>query len=340
MIYQRKVTYNSSDPQYQLNHLSTSEPEDPITGDLIPLNSKKIKVEYVKVHELHLKFNPESIAFVRSEIGIRDREEVWDRIKGGREEFMETNGEIFEKDDEAQNENVENKRTWLCFTIKNDCHLHYIPLPLSADNPSSPDPKAARVSKLLIPQAFKLISFNINPSPFDTHVSFSLLSISIHPSNKFISIQTGDHSTTNTSSLNSTNSSSNSIQNISKILIFPFLSGERVSTLYTSIETSNYLNPRHCWSGKGDSIWLNSQDGFLRCLDLDGKIRCKVKAHGIMPKDVQGGFELSNSWRGGLGGNTIMKDLVVWRDEDDEKGGGEEKIVSVGFDRTVRVVGL
>jgi len=374
MIYKRFInilTSNSSTFTLNSDPSSTqasADPEDTITGDLLPLNSK---VEYRKLFEIKMKFNPENLRFIRCEKGIVDESRNWERVRGGKEGVGEFKDEEVEQDEDTSGAFRDGKRTYLVFTIRNDCHLHYIPLPLNADNGSSSNGNSKVESdlvsnlqnlnlshstdsnkspKLIIPPSFKLLSFNINPSPYDLHVSFSLLSLSLHPSTNYLSLQTGDHS------LNPTTSTSqkSSISTFSKILIFPLLSGERVKTIFTEVESSSYLIPRHCWLKGGRSVWINSEDGIVRCISVDGKERGRVVCHGRKEKGVDmevegeesedGGLNESHSWSRGAGGNTIVKDLVVWVDEDQDgdrdRKGSQERIVSVGFDRTARVVGV
>lgn len=69
---------------------------------------------------------------------------------------------------------------------------------------------------------------------------------------------------------------------ISRIIILPFHSEERLrQTSYTSAEQSEFSNPRHAWLPGGAGVAVSSDDGILRVVDLEGKIRSRISAHGL-----------------------------------------------------------
>lgn len=70
--------------------------------------------------------------------------------------------------------------TYLLYTLRGSHLLHYVSLPTGKIDDSSPSP-------------FKITYKSFNPHPMDTHVSFSVLNLAIHPSGKMIACQTGDH---------------------------------------------------------------------------------------------------------------------------------------------------
>lgn len=259
---------------------------------------------YVKVWEMETQQNPEAILFVRA--GMQPSEEVEGVEAGGR-------GEVVVHE-------AKEKRTWLCFTVRNDCFLHYLALPPSADSDLSTALSRTTLSSPSKPiPDWTVLSFNTNPNPQDLHVSYSLLSLSLHPSNVYICVQTGDHS-----SPSSTSSSSTAPGSLSRLLLFQPLSGVRAATVWTGVPTSSYAVPRHSWLPSGRGVWLNAEDGVLRLVDLKGRTRASVLAHGVAAEER----DAAASWSRGGGGNTIIKDVVAL---------GEAEVASCGFDRTVRI---
>ncbi|KAJ9475290.1 WD_REPEATS_REGION domain-containing protein [Pseudozyma hubeiensis] len=307
VIYRRLVetTFRADDGEEQ-----EEEEEEEVEGLKGP--------RYEKVFELETKSNPEAILFVRAGMAPVQTEEG-----DGAEEV-------------ARAQAAEGKRTWLCFTVRNDCFVHYIALPTSADssihnlsNVSLLDTPSSKPTPTTTAADWSLHSFNTNPDIHDTHVSYSLLSLTLHPSSNLICIQTGDHTPTSLSS--STTSSTSST--LSRLLLLPALSSRRALTIFTGVSTSSYASPRHSWLPDGSACWLNSEDGVLRLVDLKGKTRASVLAHGIDASGEAAGGErdLAATWT--RGGNTIVKDVVVL-------AGEEGKVTSCGFDRTVRIVSL
>lgn len=63
---------------------------------------------------------------------------------------------------------------WLMYTVRSSHLLHYLRL----DDSGMP---------------WEVITKSFNPHPQDTHVSFSVLNLSLHPSGRMIACQTGDH---------------------------------------------------------------------------------------------------------------------------------------------------
>lgn len=55
----------------------------------------------------------------------------------------------------------------------------------------------------------------------------------------------------------------------------------RRETLYTSAEQSEFSNPRHAWLPDGTAAIVSSDDGIVRLVDLNGKVRTSIPAHGI-----------------------------------------------------------
>lgn len=84
-------------------------------------------------------------------------------------------------------------------------------------------------------------------------------------------------------------------------------------------------------------MWVNGEDGSVRLVDLKGKVRACVYAHGQSEQQqnaagsVSGEMSSSVGWGRGGGGNTIVKDVATL---------DEVTVASCGFDRTVRICTL
>lgn len=63
---------------------------------------------------------------------------------------------------------------WLLYTVRSSHLLFYVRL----DDRGSP---------------WEVITKSFNPHPHDTHVSFSVLNLALHPSGRIVACQTGDH---------------------------------------------------------------------------------------------------------------------------------------------------
>ncbi|PWN43411.1 WD40 repeat-like protein [Ceraceosorus guamensis] len=257
--------------------------------------------DYQLVHTIETRTNPEALLFVSASLSPT----------------------ISPSSSAAENESVaqtktEAKRGWLAYTAREDCCLYFCALPIGGNVSSQSEQRAATPD-------FEVVRFNTNANQHDFHVSYSLLALSLHPLGTHISIQT----------------SAAQSETISRILLLPLLSSERTSTLYTSAPSSP-LSPcaRHAWLKSGAGVWIASEDGILRLVDLPlGRVRCALPAHGAVmdvAERARSGAgvvreELSAaSWS--RGGNTVIKDLVVIDDEG--------TVASVGFDRTVRICTL
>ncbi|PWN52719.1 WD40 repeat-like protein [Violaceomyces palustris] len=288
-----------------------------------------ISPEFELVHEINTAANPEAIIFVRAPCSPPEREVA--SLEAGRN--VTEDGKVLLQPPKED-------RTWLVYTIRNDCFLHYVALPLDADRVTSSG-SVEETSEMMASTSLSKVStkdwaslkFNTNPDPEDVHVSYSLLALSLHPSKLYLSAQTGEHETV--SSTSTSGSSSSGVA--SRILLMPLLSDVRAKTLWTGSSTSSYSTPRHSWLPSGKAVWVNSEDGFLRLVDVEGKQRSCVLTHGLArdsetDPQSRGGQEALNAaatWS--RGGNTIVKDLVAFE---------EGKVASCGFDRTVRILTL
>ncbi|KAM0748285.1 WD40 repeat-like protein [Meredithblackwellia eburnea MCA 4105] len=194
--------------------------------------------------------------------------------------------------------------SYLVFTARDDNILHYIQLPILGAGTSSND--------------FTFTGFNLNENQ-DAWVSFSVLSMSIHPSLPILCLQT---STEN-----------------ARILLYPFHTDRRITTLFTTAEQSEFFTPRHAWTPDGTAVLVNSEDGVVRVVDLQGKVRARIGAHGAAgpleedEDEIAGRLERVRIRREGDRGSSVVKDVAVL-----ERTSGVLTFVSCGFDKTIRVV--
>lgn len=74
------------------------------------------------------------------------------------------------------------------------------------------------------------------------------------------------------------------------------------------------------WSPSGNFVAVTSTDGFVRLIDLQGRIRRTILSHGEHPT---AGVK-----------NDVVRDVHVFADSE-----GGLKVLSCGFDWTVRLLG-
>lgn len=127
----------------------------------------------------------------------------------------------------------------------------------------------------------------------------------------------------------------------SRILLYPFHSNLRLSTLHTSAAQSDFFTPRHSWLPDGTGILVNSEDGVLRLVDLKDSVRTRIGAHGVAaPIEEEEGItaevrtERARLRREQDRGSSVVKDVVCFERD------GKVAFVSCGFDKTVKVVEL
>ncbi|CAO1638379.1 unnamed protein product [Sympodiomycopsis kandeliae] len=188
--------------------------------------------------------------------------------------------------------------TWLVYSLRDDNFIHYLNLSSGSDTPIRE-------------------SYNTNEKSFDTHRSYSILSINSHPTlPDTLSLVTGAH---------------NSTSSTTQLILLPYFSSQRLHTIHTSVPTSTHYTPRQRWLPNGTGVYLTSEEGWLYLYDMQGKERTKIGVHGIVA--FEGEREMSSEekakrWRmGGMNGS--IRDLDLCHD----------KVVTCGFDRTVRIVG-
>ncbi|GAA5985475.1 hypothetical protein JCM11641_007080 [Rhodosporidiobolus odoratus] len=196
--------------------------------------------------------------------------------------------------------------TWLVWAARDDHLLHYLQVP---DEGKEEDEAAWATEE-----------HNLNENG-DAFVSFSVLSIGLHPTLPLLSLQTD---TSN-----------------ARILLYPFHSSTRLLTLHTTASQSEYFNPRHAWLPSGAGVIVNSEDGVVRIVDLQGRVRVQKGAHGpaapLEGADAEGESEELKSARARARreadkGSSVIRDVEVLPCE------GGWKVLSGGFDKTVKVL--
>lgn len=286
-----------------------------------------LDTRYELVHTITTPHNPESIVFVRarprpskSDMGLAKEEMVLASVTSAHQK---------DDDEEENDDNGAQKRTWLAYTVRSDCFVHYIALPMRAD--CGEESALARVtsglartqvsSKTRSPTPdWAQLHFNTNQNRGDLHVSYSLMHLTLHPTGNHLCIQTGDHS------IPSTGYAAHSSSSLSRILILPLLSSLRSTTLWTGVESSGFATIRHEWLPDGSAAWITSEEGIARLIDTQGKIRAKVSAHGAAAEADE--MRRAATWT--RGGNSLIKSLVVL----DDHG----SVATCGYDRTIRII--
>lgn len=90
------------------------------------------------------------------------------------------------------------KEEWLMYTLRESHLLHYVRLPSTSTDGMSARSDGDEGMNVDGPPsteraAWTTESKTFNPHPMDTHVSFAVLDLAIHPSGKIIAGLTGDH---------------------------------------------------------------------------------------------------------------------------------------------------
>ncbi|GJN90773.1 hypothetical protein Rhopal_003787-T1 [Rhodotorula paludigena] len=205
---------------------------------------------------------------------------------------------------------------WLVWSAREDHLLHYLRAP--ADSAAAGADDAA---------VWEEQTINMNENG-DSFVSFSVLFITLHPTLPLLSLQTNTPS--------------------ARILLYPFHSSTRLLTLHTTASQSDYFAPRHAWLPSGSAVAVNSEDGALRLVDLRGRVRLLAGAHGAaappdedeVALDAQLRSERARLRREKDKGSSVIRDVEVLGGDEDAQGRRTPwRIVSCGFDKTVKVLG-
>ncbi|GMK56777.1 hypothetical protein CspeluHIS016_0306170 [Cutaneotrichosporon spelunceum] len=145
---------------------------------------------------------------------------------------------------------------------------------------------------------------SFNPNPLDNHVSFAVLDLALHPSGRLVAGITGDHAG----------------PGAERVLIYGAEpeETERLACLWTRSEPDAFVLPRLAFLPSGRGIVTTSASGELTLLSLQGEVRSKLKVHGARP--------------GVAGTSDVVRDLAL-----NDLGEGGWEIVSVGYDRTIKL---
>lgn len=183
LIY-RSTCPSSSSSQRQREGGNGDDEEDDV--EVRPLGTR-----YERVHEVQLHANPEAILFVRAPASPPAAPAAV---------ATSTTAQTLAATSSAAAPDSRS-RTWLAYTVRGDCHLYYLALPLDADvetdahapgsGPFGSDGGAADGKDGAEPQTvgssdadgesslvndWTVLKFNTNANPLDTHVSYSLVS--------------------------------------------------------------------------------------------------------------------------------------------------------------------
>ncbi|ODN94860.1 hypothetical protein L198_05008 [Cryptococcus wingfieldii CBS 7118] len=177
--------------------------------------------------------------------------------------------------------------TWLLYTTRSSHVLHYLSLPSDVTHPA--------------PWVYTNKSFN--PHPLDTHVSFAVLNMTLHPSGKIVACQTGDHSGGGGE----------------RLLLYGIEpeETERLACLWTGEEGDDYVLPRMEFLPDGSGIITTTSRGYLNLFTLKGEKRSSVKIHGVV--------------NAGSASSEVIRDCAIIS----ARGEGCH-VVSVGYDCRVR----
>jgi hypothetical protein len=80
------------------------------------------------------------------------------------------------------------------------------------------------------------------------------------------------------------------------------------------------------WFPSGSAVAVTSDDGFVSIVDLAGKVRARIPAHGQHP---------TSGVR-----SEMVRDVAVVEEENGEEGRKKVRVYSAGFDHTVRVLSV
>ncbi|WVO16717.1 hypothetical protein L204_104398 [Cryptococcus depauperatus] len=180
---------------------------------------------------------------------------------------------------------------YLLYTTRSSHLLYYVCLPSEST---------------ALREEWSIKTKSFNPSPMDTHISFTVLNMALHPSGRIVACQTGDHV-------------GNSGERILLYGIEPEES-ERLACLWTGSEGDKYVLPRMAWLPDGSGLVITSPDGYLHLIALNGENRANVRVHGVddlRPSSSQ-----------------VIRDCCVVTGNESE---GSCEIISVGYDKCIRI---
>jgi hypothetical protein len=98
---------------------------------------------------------------------------------------------------------------------------------------------------------------------------------------------------------------------------------DRLACLWTGAETDDFVLPRMAWLPDGSGFITTTPNGHLNLIALSGETRSSVKIHGAVNH--------------GQGSSEVVRDCAVVSLDDNDKREGDWEVVSVGYDRLVRI---
>lgn len=131
--------------------------------------------------------------------------------------------------------------TWLMYTTRSSHQLYYVRFPSESCPPD---------------EEWQIKTKSFNPHPMDTHVSFSVLNMALHPSGRMVACQTGDHR-------------GGAGERILLYGVEPEET-ERLGCLWTGSDGDDYVLPRMAWVPDGSGIvYVTKQGAISLRADID-----------------------------------------------------------------------
>lgn len=209
---------------------------------------------------------------------------------------------------------------WVMYTLRDSHLLHYIRLPredgMALDGEGAEDWEPRTKS--------------FNPHPMDTHVSFSVLDLAIHPSGKVIACLTGDHRGGSGERVLLYGIDPEEVSDDAPdVADWP---DRAIGVLVDRRGGRRFRPPSHVmvarWDGHNVSARsrlvadqsVTTSNGYLNLVSLSGEVRSSLKVHGLPNPTL------------GQASSEVVRDVCVVPSED---GGWET--VSVGYDRMIRI---
>ncbi|KAL7424474.1 hypothetical protein Q5752_000158 [Cryptotrichosporon argae] len=164
---------------------------------------------------------------------------------------------------------------WLMYTLRDSHLLHYVRLPPVGSGERSGGGEGAEMdvdadadadADADTPADWETRNKSFNPHPMDSHVSFAVLDLQLHPSGRLLACLTGDHR-------GGTGE---------RILLYGAGPDEteRLACLWTAGAADEYVLPRMSWLPDGSGLITTAPTGHLHLTALTGESRASLKAHG------------------------------------------------------------
>lgn len=148
--------------------------------------------------------------------------------------------------------------THLLYTTRSSHLLNFLSLPTSTSTSASTPPST--LTSTSGEGEWKTKTKSFNPSPLDTHVSFSVLYLALHPEGKLVACMTGDPATTGAGErvlIYSTDVQEDGNDDLllgSGVKAIGRAEGERLACLWTGEVGDEYVLPRMTWLPDGSGI--------------------------------------------------------------------------------------